>query len=229
MSFTIPRNKVHEYVEQKLTGGGEVAPPIAVVGGAQRSSMGGGDKIFMVVNIGGDPALTGGRKPKTFHAASPGYAATKAFYSWWRAMRKTDESKKICTTDCGTRGQGADWDKLMSHLDGMEAKAEDLALFKQRRSEYTDAWRRINQAALDEALLVRLAVLGSKSNYAPRNYIVKYEPNTNPNWMEFWGPNKGSSSNFKPIVVNARARLARASDPLPQGVAFLERDLQDMP
>jgi hypothetical protein len=46
--------------------------------------------------------------------------------------------------------------------------------------------------------------------------------------MEFWGPNKGLSDHFSPIVVNAKPRLAKRDDVLPTGIHYLERDLQLM-
>jgi hypothetical protein len=232
MSFMIPSNRVHQYEKNEiLSGGGDIPTQSQnLVGGALKiTSISGGEKIFMVVNIGGDPALTSHRKQKTFTASSPACAATKAFYSWWRSMRKSDESMRISDDSADISPyQETEYTKLLNHLQQMESKTDNIDLFKKRKGEFLHTWQRINQKALEESLLVRLAVLGSKGNYAPRNYIVKYERNTNPNWMEFWGPSKGISDTFSPIVVNAKPRLAKRDDVLPPNIHYLERDLQLM-
>jgi len=248
--FKIPSKHVYVWDEVR---GGEI-PPTEVggigaalpqpnenlAGGAQRAMTGsagaGGErtKIFMVVDIGGDPALNRVRKQKIYHAASPGQAAIKAFYSWWRTMRNSGSGSGSGMKVCSDGGDGpcyvnkSNYDHLMTHLSTMEERAEDKALFAKRRDDYLDAWQRINQSALDEELLVRLAVLGSKNNNKPRNYVVKYEPNLNPNWMEFWGPSKGASDSFNPIVVNAKARLVKPTDSIRGGIHYLEHDLQQM-
>lgn len=227
MSFMIPSNRVHEW--RGLSGGSvQITQQENLVGGALKASLSGGEKMFMVVDIGGDPALTSHKKQKTFTASSPAYAATKAFYSWWRCMRKSDESMRISDESFPIYNCGDEYTKLLTHLNEMQQKTDNIELFNKRKGEYLYLWQRINTKALQESLLVRLAVLGSKGNYTPRNYIVKYERNTNPNWMEFWGPNKGLSDHFSPIVVNAKPRLAKRDDVLPSGIHYLERDLQLM-
>jgi hypothetical protein len=46
--------------------------------------------------------------------------------------------------------------------------------------------------------------------------------------MEFWGPNKGLSDSFVPIVVNAKAKHVQRDDVLPTNIHYLEHDVHEM-
>lgn len=213
----------------------EEAKPLsmaALAGGASRTTLSHRDRIYLVVNSLGEPSLTKHGKQKTYEASSPSAAATKSFYAWWRTMQKPKGVKLVSESRPPVRGGDA-WDRLQDHLDGMAQRLQGGALerFEHQRAVFENQFARIDPAVLDQRLLVRVSALGGGSSGTPRNYIVQYERNTNPNMLEVVGPSGGSAEKvYQPIVVNAHARYVPKDAPLVAGAGlyFLERELAFM-
>lgn len=208
-------------------------PMAALAGGATSTNLSASrEHIYLVVNSMGEPSLTAGGKQKTYAASSPSAAATKGFYGWWRSVQKPKGVKIVSDTRKPIRGGDA-WDQLQDHLNGMEAKlgAGAKERFKKQRRVYEENFARIDPDVVGRRLLVRVTALGGGSSSTPRNYMVQYERNTNPNLMEVQGPSGGSSDKvYQPIVVNAHAKYIPRDAPIAGGdsLFFLERELGSM-